>query len=105
QFVFNNRRIQCSSKRGNPRVARQIEAPHKTRLAKGEVGIESPKKVPTLAEFGSRFRAEIKVHCAGKPRTIAFWEQKLVRLLEFTPLGSTQNKPGSNSKLCSKSPR
>jgi integrase len=55
-------------------------------LAKGEVGIEAPKKVPTVKEFGPKFKAEIKVHCAGKPRTIAFWEQKLMRLLEFTPL-------------------
>ena len=88
QFVFNNRRIQCSTKQGNPRVARQIEAAHKTRLAKGEVGIEAPRKVPTLDQFGLKFRSEIKVHCAGKPRTIAFWEQKLTRLLEFSPLAS-----------------
>jgi integrase len=88
QFVFNNQRIQCSTKQGNPRVARQIEAAHKTRLAKGEVGIESPKKVPTLREFGQRFKAEIKVYCAGRPRTIAFWDQKLTRLLAFRPLAS-----------------
>jgi integrase len=88
QFVFANKRIQCSSKQGNPRVARQIEAAHRTRLAKGEVGIEAPKKAPTLSEFGPRFKDEIKIHCAGKPRTIAFWEQKLMRLLEFRPLAS-----------------
>jgi integrase len=57
-------------------------------LAKGEVGIEAPKRAPTLQEFGTRFKAEIKVHCARKPRTLAFWEQKLVRLLEFQPLAS-----------------
>ena len=89
QFVFNGTRVQCSTKQGNPRVARQIEAAHKTRLAKGEVGIEAPKKVPTLLEFGPRFKAEIKVHCAGKPRTIDFWQQKLTRLLEFAPLASS----------------
>jgi integrase len=86
KFFFSNRRYQCSTKQGNPRVARQIEAAHKTQLAKREVGIETPKKVETLREFGPRFMNEIRVHCAGKPRTIAFWEQKLTRLLEFTPL-------------------
>src|SRR5437016_3703514 len=90
QFVFNNQRVQCSTKQGNPRVARQIEAAHKTRLAKGEVGIAEPKRVPTLREFGPRFKAEIKLYCAGKPRTIAFWDQKLTRLLEFTPLASAR---------------
>src|SRR5260370_3897406 len=88
-FVFNTQRIQCSTKQGNPRVARQIEAAHKTRLAKGEVGIAERRRVPTLKEFGPRFQAEIKVHCAGKPRTIAFWDQKLARLLEFAPLASS----------------
>jgi predicted Zn-ribbon and HTH transcriptional regulator len=112
QFVFNNRRVQCSTKQGNPRVARQIEAAHKTRLAKGEGGIVEKRtcsgcgkkfseddlnenglckscRVPTLREFGPGFQAEIKVHCAGKPRTIAFWDQKLARLLEFAPLASS----------------
>jgi integrase len=46
--------------------------------------------VATLREFGLRFQAEIKVHCAGKPRTIDFWNQKLTRLLEFEPLSSSQ---------------
>ena len=87
-FVFNNHRIQCSTKQGNPRVARQIEAAHKTRLAKSEVGIAERKQVQTLREFAPRFQAEIKVHCAGKPRTIAFWDQKLTRLLEFAPMAS-----------------
>ena len=41
---------------------------------------------PASREFGPKFKAEIKVHCAGKPRTIAFWEQKLMRLLEALAL-------------------
>lgn len=89
-FMFNNRRVQASSKQGNPRVARQMEAAHRTRLAKGEVGIAEPKRVPTLREFAPQFQAEIKVHCAGKPRTVAFWDQKLTRLLEFRPIASAQ---------------
>jgi hypothetical protein len=34
-FVFNGEHIQRSTKQRNPRVARQIEAAHKTQLAKG----------------------------------------------------------------------
>jgi len=68
---------------------RPITAAHKTKLAKGEVGITEHRKVPTLREFALRFQAEIKVHCAGKPRTIAFWDQKLTRLLEFSRLASS----------------
>ena len=89
-FVWNGERVQKSTKQSNKRVAEQIESAYKTKLAKGEVGIAEPKRVPTLREFGPRFKAEIKVHCAGKPRTIAFWDQKLTRLLEFTPLASAR---------------
>lgn len=50
-FVFNGEHIQESTKQGNPRVARQMEAAHRTSLAKGEVGIRDKKPVPTLASF------------------------------------------------------
>jgi integrase len=53
-FVFNGQHIQESTKQGNPRVARQMEAAHRTSLAKGEVGIRERKPVPTLAEFCKR---------------------------------------------------
>src|SRR5205085_11309356 len=35
----------------NDKVARQLEAAHRTSLAKGEVGIREKKAIPTLAEF------------------------------------------------------
>ena len=50
-FLFNSQHIQESTKQGNPRVARQIEAAHRTALAKGEVGIREKKPVPTLSQF------------------------------------------------------
>ncbi len=36
EFVFNCKRIQASSKQGNQRVAREIEAAHRTALARGD---------------------------------------------------------------------
>ena len=38
-FLFSGQRIQEITKQGNPRTARQMEAAHRTALAKGEVGI------------------------------------------------------------------
>jgi hypothetical protein len=38
-FLFNGEHIQKSTKQGNPRTARQIEAAYRTALAKGEVGL------------------------------------------------------------------
>lgn len=40
-----------STKQSNDKVARQMEAAHRTSLAKGEVGIRGKKPIPTLKEF------------------------------------------------------
>ena len=42
-LVFSGEHVRRSTKQGNPRVARQTEAAHRTTLAKGEVGIK-PKQ-------------------------------------------------------------
>jgi integrase len=47
-FLFSGEHIQKSTKQGNPRIARQIEAAYKTALAKGEVGITERKKIPNF---------------------------------------------------------
>lgn len=79
-FMFNGEHVQESTKQGNPRVARQIEAAHRTALAKGEVGIAERKAAPTLAGFSQRFIDEIQVRCAEKPATIEFYAIKLILL-------------------------
>jgi integrase len=45
-FLYDGQHVQRSTKQGNPRVARQIEAAFRTALAKGDVGITERKKVP-----------------------------------------------------------
>lgn len=86
-FWWNGEHIQQSTKQGNPRIARQIEAAYRTRLAKGEVGIvEKKQPAPTLKDFAERFKDSIKVRSAEKPQTIRFYLSKLDRLLEFEPL-------------------
>ncbi len=61
-FLFNGEHIQASTKQGNPRTARQIEAAHRTALAKGEVGITERKRIPTfkaaMADFLSWSKQE-----------------------------------------------
>lgn len=89
-FVFNGEHIQESTKQGNPRVARQMEAAHRTSLAKGEVGIREKKPVQTLREFASRFNDAIEVQCAEKPRTIEFYRAKVRFLLANEALASAK---------------
>jgi integrase len=90
EFVFKGERVRESSKATSKRVAEQIEAAHKTRLAKGEVGIQERKIVPTLKAFSPRFMDAIRVQCAEKPRTIAFYQAKLNTLLAVDGLASTR---------------
>ena len=51
KFMWNGEMIRESTKQGNDQVARQMEAAHRTSLAKGEVGIRDKKVIPTLKSF------------------------------------------------------
>jgi len=67
-----------------------MEAACKTALAKGEVGLVERKPAPTLREFEKRFMNSVKTRCAEKPMTVRFYEAKMTRLLEFTPIADTR---------------
>src|SRR5204863_2700351 len=54
KVMWNGEIVRESTKQGNDKVARQMEAAHRTSLAKGEVGIRDKKPVPTLKEFCER---------------------------------------------------
>ena len=45
KFMWQGKLIRESTKQGNDKVARQMEAAHRTSLAKGEVGIREKKPV------------------------------------------------------------
>ena len=90
KFKFAGESIRESTKQSNKRVAEQIEAARKTALAKGEVGIKERGPVPTLRDFGSQFIEAVETRNAAKPRTVAFYREKLKRLLEFETLASTK---------------
>jgi integrase len=89
-FWWDGEHIQASTHQTNKRVAQQMESAHKTRLAKGEVGIVERKPAPTLKAFAPRFTEAIEVRCAEKPLTVSFYKSKLDRLLEYEPLASAK---------------
>lgn len=71
-FLHEGRHIQRSTKQGNPRVARQIEAAYRTALAKGEVGITERKKIPAfkaaMVDFLTWSEREHRAHPATHRR-------------------------------------
>jgi integrase len=89
-FLFNGEHIQKSTKQGNPRIASQIEAAHRTALAKGEVGITERKVVPHFVAIAKRFISHVETRHENKPQTVVFYASKLSRLLEFAPIASAR---------------
>jgi integrase len=66
--------VRESTKQGNDKVARQMEAAHRTSLAKGEVGIREKKPVVTLAEFMRKdFIPYAEAKHAAKPGTLEYY--------------------------------
>ena len=51
KFTFNGEAIRESTRQKNQHTARQMEAAHRSSLAKGEVGIREKKVIPTLKNF------------------------------------------------------
>jgi integrase len=68
-FLFNGEHVQKSTKQGNPRTARQIEAAFRTALAKGEVGITERKKIPAFKAAMADFLAWSEKEHVAKPAT------------------------------------
>ena len=87
KFTWNGEAIRESTKQTNKRVAEQMEAAHRTALAKGEVGIRERKPVPTLAKFAEdKFLPFVRSTKAEKPRTITFYETTVGNLKSFGKL-------------------
>ena len=80
-FVFNGDHVQKSTKQGNPRVARQIEAAERTRLAKGEVGIRDRKPVLSFSAAMKEFLAWSELEHAAHERTHRRYKTSSVALL------------------------
>jgi integrase len=90
EFVFNSERIRASAQTGNKEVARQIEAAHRLRLARGEAGIRERPPAPTLQEFSPRFESAIVTLCAEKPATVKFYRAEMRRLLADRELSAAR---------------
>lgn len=85
KFRFNRSLIRESTKQGNDKVARQMEAAHLVSLAKGEVGIREKKPSATLADFLKRdFLPFVEAHfAAAKPKTYDYYSYG-VKMLQVT---------------------
>jgi integrase len=87
KFIWKGEPIRESTKQTNKRVAEQIEAAHKTSLAKGEVGLRDRMPVPTLRDFANRdFLPHCRATFSAKKNTLSYYENGTDRLLEYRRL-------------------
>jgi integrase len=77
-FYFDGQHVEKSTKQSNLKLARTIEAAHRTRLAKAAAGIEEPMLSPRLNDFSEEFLELIKGE--RKPRTHHRYTVSLVSL-------------------------
>src|SRR5437899_1161589 len=90
KFVWQGELVRESTKQGNDKVARQMEAAHRTSLAKGEVGIRERTQSPGLLEFCSeRFEPWIKSTTAKKT-WLDFYRVGVRAIEGYRPLASLQ---------------
>jgi integrase len=89
KFQWQGELIRESSKQGNDKVARQMEAAHRTSLAKGEVGIRDKKKAPILADFADKqFLPWAESTFSAKRKTWLYYRNGVRRVKGYAPLAS-----------------
>jgi integrase len=86
KFMWNGQMIRESTKQGNDKTARKMEAAHRTRLAEGLVGIREKKRT-TLGDFiKNRFEPWAKSKFENNfTKTWKGWYQPSIRTLESCP--------------------
>jgi len=89
KFVWKGETIKASTRQTNKRVAEQIEAAHRTRFAKGEVGIKERAEVPKLADFCKRFNEHVRIAHAAKWQTVASYTRNAT-ILSKSKLANTR---------------
>jgi hypothetical protein len=102
-FLFNGQHIQNSTKQGNHRTARQIEAAYRTALAKGEVGITERKRIPAfkaaMTDFLEWSEEEHKAH-PGTHRRYQVSAVAYVNTSQTHRSTASPRKRWSGTRLC-----
>jgi integrase len=86
RFMYRGRVVKRSTRQGNRRVALQMEAEHRSRLAKGEAGLGDKPPCPTLGSF---LTERLRPWSEKQVQTTATWYRSGInQLLAYKPLSS-----------------
>jgi hypothetical protein len=100
KFMWNGEQVRESTKQGNDKVARHMEAAHRTALAKGEVGIREKKTVLTLADFCSKRFAPWAESTSSLKTWRDFYRVGLLAIAEYRPLSSLALDTITTERIC-----
>lgn len=84
KFTRDGKVVRRNTKQSNRRTAEELEATHRTRLARGEADLPVGK-APTLAAFNPVLTSR-----TGKARSSEFYASRLKALLAFPPLANAR---------------
>lgn len=91
EFVYKGRRYQGSTDQTNINKARLTLAKVRSDAALEHFGIAPPKDAPIFKEFmEGRFLDHVRQHNKEKPATVAFYEEKTKRLVEYSPFAQAR---------------
>jgi integrase len=90
KFMWKGEIVRESTKQGNDKVARQMEAAHRTSLAKGEVGIREKRRVPTLADFCTQRFEPWARSTTGDKTWMGFYRVGLSAIKRYLPLANVE---------------
>ncbi len=82
--------VRVNTKQGDKQTAIELEADHRTKIARGDAGFHDPLSTPTLKVFQSQFLDAIKARSAAKPRTVEYYTDRVKSLLSFPPLATAR---------------
>jgi integrase len=100
RFTWKAKSIRESTKQTNKRVAEQIEAAHKTSLAKGEVGIRDRLPVSTLRLFIEQdFQPFVASRFQNKPKTLEYYTMGIKNPQNHSPLADCPLDEITNQKI------
>jgi len=82
-FWFDGIHVQKTTKCKNKRDAETVERAYQTQLAKGEVGIEPKKKIPTFRQAVKDYLAFLNVEHSQKPSTYKRYKHDSTVMLQY----------------------
>src|SRR5437764_15448476 len=88
KMMWKGKLVRESTKQGNDKVARQMEAAHKTSLAKGEVGLREKKTVLSLIEFSENRFASWARSATCQKTWLDYYRPGRRAICKYKPLAS-----------------